>query len=403
MIPDIANMRLSKIYAVKFVRVLMTALMSITLPVYLLAQGYPLAFVGIIISLTVLSNIPFNILVVLFARRLKERQILTIFSALMAISAMLFVWNLDAIMMVFASIVGLVSVNGTETGPFQSIEQAIISSKSSDKKRTNTFSLYNVVGYVAATIGSLASGLPDYLASAGFMLQDIFYVYAALALFMAVLYLSFKELDAMPKGEEKKRIGLDSQARGLAAKFTMLYSMDAFGGGFILKSLLATWFLFKYNATLGNLSQLFSIADIITAASILVAPAIAKRIGLLNTMVLTHVPSNVFLILIPFAPTLLLTVVFYFLRQSISQMDVPTRQSYMNAIVKPEDRAATAALTNTGRSLAQTASPPLTTACISAGLFTLPFVAAGGLKIAYDVAIYLVFRKIKPPEEARKP
>ncbi|HME52480.1 MAG TPA: MFS transporter [Candidatus Lokiarchaeia archaeon] len=395
--PGIDSLRLYKIYTVKFVRVLMTALISIILPVYLLAQGYSIEFVGIIISLTILSNIPFNIIVVFFSRKIKERQVLTLFSILMAISAMVFVWNFNATTVVIAAIVGLVSANGTETGPFQSIEQAIISSKSKDQKRTNVFSIYNVIGYAAATIGSLASGLPDYLASEGFALQDIFYIYAALAVFMALLYLSMKDLDAMPKGE--KKIGLNTQARGLAAKFTALYSVDAFGGGFILKSLLTIWFKVKYNASLENLSQLFSIADIITAVSILLAPAIAKRIGLLNTMVLTHIPSNVFLILIPFAPSLLLTIIFYFLRQSISQMDVPTRQSYMNAIVKPEDRAATAALTNTGRSLAQTASPPLTTACIAAGLFTLPFVVGGGLKIVYDIAIYMVFRKIKPPEE----
>src|SRR5271157_241079 len=395
--PGIDSLRLYKIYTVKFVRVLMTALISIILPVYLLAQGYSIEFVGIIISLTILSNIPFNIIVVFFSRKIKERQVLTLFSILMAISAMVFVWNFNATTVVIAAIVGLVSANGTETGPFQSIEQAIISSKSKDQKRTNVFSIYNVIGYAAATIGSLASGLPDYLASEGFALQDIFYIYAALAVFMALLYLSMKDLDAMPKGE--KKIGLNTQARGLAAKFTALYSVDAFGGGFILKSLLTIWFKVKYNASLENLSQLFSIADIITAVSILLAPAIAKRIGLLNTMVLTHIPSNVFLILIPSAPSLLLTIIFYFLRQSISQMDVPTRQSYMNAIVKPEDRAATAALTNTGRSLAQTASPPLTTACIAAGLFTLPFVVGGGLKIVYDIAIYMVFRKIKPPEE----
>ena len=395
---SIETLRLSKIYTIKFVRVLMTALMSITLPVYLLAQGYSIEFVGIIISLTVLSNIPFNIFVVFFARRIKERQVLTLFSMLMAISAMLFVWNLNTTMIVIAAVVGLVSANGTETGPFQSIEQAIISSKSKDQKRTSVFSIYNVIGYTAATIGSLLSGLPDYLANVGFAVQDVFYIYAALALFMALLYLSMKGLDTMPKGE--KTIGLNPKARGLAAKFTALYSVDAFGGGFILKSLLTIWFKVKYNSSLENLSQLFSIADIITAVSILIAPAIAKRIGLLNTMVLTHIPSNVFLILIPFAPTFLLTVLFYFLRQSISQMDVPTRQSYMNAIVEPEDRAATAALTNTGRSLAQTASPPLTTACIGAGLFTLPFVAGGGLKIVYDIAIFLTFRKIKPPEES---
>ena len=396
--PSIETLSLYKIYTIKFVRVLITALMSIILPVYLLAQGYSIEFVGIIISLTILSNIPFNMIVVFFSRRIKERQVLTLFSMLMAISAMLFVWNLDVTMVVIAAIAGLVSANGTETGPFQSIEQAIISSKSKDQKRTNVFSIYNVIGYAAATIGSLLSGLPDYLARVGFAVQDMFYIYAVLAVFMALLYLSMKELDAMPKGE--KKIGLNPQARGLGAKFTALYAVDAFGGGFILKSLLTIWFKVKYNASLQSLSQLFSVADIITAISILLAPAIAKRIGLLNTMVLTHIPSNVFLMLIPFAPTLLLTVIFYFLRQSISQMDVPTRQSYMNAIVKPEDRAATAALTNTGRSLAQTASPPLTTACISAGLFTLPFVAGSGLKIIYDIAIYLVFRKIKPPEES---
>jgi MFS family permease len=391
------HLLLQKIMIVKFLRVFGSSLMSIILPLYLLGQGYDVAIVGIVVSLMILSNIPFNILLTLFIKRLGQRFILVFLSALMIISAMLFLWNLNFIMIIIAALIGLFSANGTETGPFQSIEQSIISATIDDEKRTHTFSIYNFVGYASMSLGSLFSGLPDYLPNLTLTLNFAFFIYAIIGLIQLVIYLSFTNIDEIFNRSD--RFILHPESRKTVLKLSSLFAIDAYGGGFIVKTLLTTWFFLRFNVQLISLSLIFFIADIITAISIFIAPILAKRIGLLKTMVITHIPSNVFLILVPFAPTLLYAVIFLFLRQSISQMDVPTRQSYVNAIIKTEDRASTAAITNTVRTISSSISPPLATYLIEIGNFILPFMFGGGIKIVYDVAVYFAFRKIKPPEE----
>ena len=393
-------MLIQKIMIVKSLRVFASSLMSIILPLYLLSQGYSVAIVGIVVSLMILSNIPFNILLTLVIKRLGQRLILVILSALMIISALLFLWNLNMIMIIIAASIGLLSAHGTETGPFQSIEQSIISVTVDDEKRTHTFSIYNFVGYASMSLGSLFSGLPDYLPHLNLSLSFAFYVYAIIGLTQVVIYLSFTNIDEIFNSSDK--FILHPQSRKTVLKLTSLFSIDAFGGGFIVKTLLTTWFFLRFNVQLISLALIFSFADIITAISIFLAPILAKRIGLLKTMVITHIPSNVFLILVPLAPTLLYAVIFLFLRQSISQMDVPTRQSYVNAIIEAEDRASTAAITNTVRTISSSISPPLATSLIDIGNFVLPFVFGGGIKIVYDVAVYFAFRKIKPPEEMER-
>jgi MFS family permease len=394
------TMLIPQIMIVKFIRVFGSALMSIILPLYLLSQGYNVAFIGIVVSLMILSNIPFNILLTLVIKRLGQRFILMLLSALMIISALLFLWNLNGVIIIIAASIGLLSANGTETGPFQSIEQSIISATVTEEKRTFMFSIYNFIGYVSMALGSLFSGLPQFLPHLALTLSFAFYVYAIIGLTQLVIYLSFTNIDEIFKGSDK--LILHPQSRKTVLKLSSLFSIDAFGGGFIVKTLLTTWFFLRFNAQLKSLSLIFFIADIITAISIFFAPILAKRIGLLKTMVITHIPSNVFLIMVPFAPTLLYAVIFLFLRQSISQMDVPTRQSYVNAIINAEDRASTAAITNTFRTISSSISPPFATSLIEIGNFVLPFVFGGGIKIVYDVAVYLAFRKIKPPEEKER-
>lgn len=390
-------MIIQKIMVVKSLRVFGSSLMSIILPLYMFTKGYNVTFVGFIVSLMILSNIPFNILLTLAIKRLGRRLILVSLSALMVISALLFLWNLNTIMIIIAALIGLLSAKGTESGPFQSIEQSIISERVSNEKRTHIFTIYNFVGYAAMSLGSLFTGLPDYLPHLGLTLNFAFYVYAIIGLTQLIIYLTFNDIDNIFKNSNK--MILHPQSRKTVLKLSSLFSVDAFGGGFIVKTLLATWFFLRFNVQLISLSLIFFIADIITAISMFLAPILAKRIGLLKTMVITHIPSNVFLILVPLAPTLLYAVIFLFLRQSISQMDVPTRQSYVNAIINPEDRASTAAITNTARTVSSSISPPIATSLIEIGNFAFPFILGGGIKIVYDIAVYFAFRKIKPPEE----
>jgi MFS family permease len=393
-------MLIQKIMIVKSLRVFGSSLMSIILPIYLLSEGYNAIFIGIIVSLMIISNIPFNIILTLVIKRLGRRLMLVLLSSLMIISALLFLWDFNAIVIIIASLIGLLSANGTETGPFQSIEQALLSESVESDRRTNIFSVYNLIGYSSMALGTFFSGLPDYLLNIGLTLSFGFIVYAIIGAIQMIIYLSFKNLDDM--FDKTDKMLLHSQTRKTVLKLSSLFSIDAFGGGFIVQTLLATWFFLRFNTDLASLSIIFSIANVITAISIVIAPVIAKRIGLLKTMVITHIPSNIFLILVPFAPSLLYAATFLFLRQSISQMDVPTRQSYVNAIIQPEDRASTAAITNTVRTLSSSISPPIATSLIDLGNFILPFVFGGSIKIVYDVAVYLTFRKIKPPEEMDK-
>lgn len=388
-----------KVMAAKFLRVFVCALISIILPIYLLDSGYSYWFVGIVTTLTILSAIPFNIVVTYYVKRIGERRLLVILSGFMAASGLLFAWNPNWWTIVIAAIVGLISANGTETGPFQAIEQAILSTKAEEKDRTRSFSVYNFVGYAAMSFGSLFSGVPQYLGSFGVDVRSMLYLYTIAAVAQAIIYLSMRDLDRLP-GKDEKTV-MSPETRRTVAKLSLLFSLDAFGGGFILKLLLTTWFYSRYGMNLGELSMIFFVSDVITAFSIFLAPYIARRIGLLRTMVATHIPSNIFLILIPFAPTAAFAVACLFCRQSVSQMDVPTRQSYVMAIVRPEDRTATAAVTNTSRTFAQALSPPMATSLMAAGALALPFVLGGGFKIFYDVSVYLAFRNIKPPEEMK--
>ena len=387
----------NKVMATKFLRVFISSLISIILPVYLLMDNWSISFVGLITSLTILSAIPFNIVVTYYIRRIGERRLLIFLSILMAVSGMLFAWRPNFIVLMVAAIIGLVSANGTETGPFQAIEQAILSTMSDEKGRTKMFGYYNLVGYTAMSLGSLLSGLPDYLATVGLDIRVAFYIYTGAAIVQGLIYMTMAELDGMCGGD--KTTVMSPKTKRTVTKLSALFSIDAFGGGFIIKNLLTTWFYLKYGMRLEELAIIFFVADVITAISIVLAPYVAKKIGLLNTMVLTHLPSNIFLILVPFAPTVQLSVAFLFIRQTISQMDVPARQSYTMAIVRSQDRAATAAVTNTSRTVAQSSSPPFSTSLMAAGSYVFPFVLGGAFKIAYDIMIYLTFRKIRPPEE----
>jgi MFS family permease len=214
---------------------------------------------------------------------------------------------------------------------------------------------------------------------------------------MLILYRSLSR-----KAEvEVPRIGLLglTKSRQTVAKLSVLFSIDAFGGGFVIQSVLSLWFRTKYGTPLNAASNILFVAQLITAASFLIAGRLAKKIGLLNTMILTHVPSNLLLMGVGLAPTFETSIGFLFARQTLSQMDVPTRQSYMLAIIEPEERNAATSITNVSRTAVQSIPPPIASYLIGIALFTEPFIFAGAFKIAYDVSIYLSFRKVKPPEE----
>jgi MFS family permease len=316
---------------------------------------------------------------------------------MMALSGVLLITNISAISLIIAAVIGAISVTGTETGPFLAIEQPAITGFTNDKNRTKVFGTYNFLGYSAAAIGAAFSGIPSFFSSLiGYHI--LLYVYIAISLTLAAVYFKIgRRLELKKKPISIKNIS--KNGKRTITKLSILFSVDSFGGGFVLQSLLSLWFASRFGLGIGMLAIIFLFTNIITALSILMAPKIAKRIGLLNTMVFTHIPSNLFLIAIPFAPTVPSAVAFLFLRQSMSQMDVPARQSYTMAIVKPEERTALTGITNVPRTIAQGVSPSIASYFISIAYYSAPFVASGAIKIAYDVSIFFTFRRIKPPEE----
>ena len=309
-------------------------------------------------------------------------------------------------LLILAAIVGVISPSGNEIGPFLSIEQAALSQLLPNERRTHIFAWYNLVGSFATALGALVGGLmSQHLQAAGFTpLASYRVVLIGYALGGVVLALLFLCLSPAVETEIRpvttyRTLGLH-RSRNIVIKLSALFALDAFAGGFIVQSMLAYWFHLKFGADPGLLGRIFFGANILAGISALLAARIAARIGLINTMVFTHVPSNILLCLVPFMPGLPLAIGVLLARFSISQMDVPTRQSYTMAVVAPDERSAASGVTAIARSVGAALSPALSGVLLAYPfLMSVPFLVAGGLKIVYDLLLYHSFRTLKPPEE----
>jgi MFS family permease len=329
----------------------------------------------------------------------------------MAVSGAIFLVTEDYLALVVAAIIGTVNVTGTETGAFLSIEQALLPQTVKHiAKRNTAFALYNMAGTLAMSAGVLLSGLPtlihqQYGWNPVQSVKPLFLLYCVLGVAVIAIYLSLSKKIETPNNTEKKpmTVSLSPQSKKFVTHLSGLFAVDSFAGGFVIQSIVSFWFYTKFGVDLASLSLIFSIAGVLTAFSFLAAAKIADKIGLVNTMVFTHIPSNVFLILVGFAPSLPMAIAFYLTRMALSQMDVPTRQSYIVSVVSEEERVPAAGITNVSRNVAQAVSPSLTGYVLQMlpGL-AAPFILGGGLKIAYDIALYLNFRKVKPQAEKDK-
>ncbi|EQB65839.1 MAG: Major facilitator superfamily MFS_1 [Thermoplasmatales archaeon I-plasma] len=312
------------------------------------------------------------------------KQFLLIFSILLLVGITGLFLSPSPIFKAIFAIVGSLGVNPSDNTLFSAYEQPIIAGIVEDQKAKNRlFARYTFGGYIAASFGALALNLG---------LNTTFKISM---LFAAVVIISYVFI---PSIKGKKRVNaspVSRKSKVIARDVSALFSVDALAGGFVLQSLMAYWFSYRYGFSISELGYVFTVVDIITAVSVLVTPYIASRIGLVRTMVFTHIPSNVFLILIPLVPTLPLSLLFLFLRQSISQMDVPTRQSYLNSVVEGEDRSYVVGMSNAMRSTAQGATPYISSYMISVAAGALSFVAGGVIKIAYDIAFYERFKALK--------
>lgn len=382
-----------RILVAKGVRAFGDGFVSLLLPAYLLQLGFTPIEVGILATATLLGSGLLTLAVGMYARRHEPRLLLLAASVLMAATGIAFTSVSTFWPLLVVAIVGTLNPSSGDVSVFLPLEHAVLSGAVPDRERTAAFARYSLTGSLVAAIGSLAAGAPQWL---GMPLQSMFLVYALLG---AITWLVYRGMPASstharavaraPLGPSKRRVYL------LAA----LFSIDSFGGGLVVQSMVALWLYQRFDLSLAQAGTIFFWTGVLSAFSFLVAVRIAKRIGLVNTMVFTHLPSSVCLIAIPFVPDLAWAMALLFVRAALSQMDVPTRSSYVMAIVTPAERPAAASVTSVPRSLAAAASPFLAGWMLTVSPFGWPLVAAGVVKIAYDLMLLGFFARVRPPEE----
>jgi MFS family permease len=385
--------------------------LAVVLVLYLDAIGLDALTIGLVLTLTLVGDTVISLWLTTHADRIGRRRVLVAGALLMVAAGVAFALTDWVPLLILAATIGVLSPTGNEVGPFLAIEQAALSQTIPDARRTATFAWYNLVGYIATATGALGAGLlSQALLAAGLQPVDAYRAivigYALIGLAMAVGFsrlghaIEAPTTDAADDGI-RRRFGL-GRSRGIVLRLSLLFSIDAFGGGFIPQSLMAYWFHLQYGVEPAVLGGIFFGANLLSAVSSLSAARIAARIGLINTMVFTHLPSNVLLILVPLMPNLQLAIAVLLLRFSLSQMDVPTRQSYVIAVVDPDERSAAAGVTGVARTTGAALSPSISSVLLaSSGYAAVPFYLAGGFKILYDLLIYRAFRSVRPPEEQR--
>ena len=396
------------ILAARVTRTFAYGFLSIVLAIYLKLIGFDDILIGLVLAATLVNSVIFTLLASFYADRLGRRKMLIIYAALMSISGSIFLASDNYLALVAAALIGTVNVTGSETGAFLSIEQALLPQTVNDARKRNTiFALYNMTGTFAMSAGILLSGLPAILQqqlglSQIEAIKSLFMLYSILGIIVLAIYFMLSKKIELATGEITKPLTqvLSPETKKIVGKLSGLFAVDSFAGGFVIQSIVSFWFFTKFGVDLTTLSYIFSVAGVLAAFSFLAAARIADRIGLINTMVFTHIPSNILLILVGFAPTLPLAIAFYLGRMALSQMDVPTRQSYIVSVVKEEERTASAGITNISRNMAQAVSPSLTGYILQAlPLLSAPFVLGGMLKIVYDIALYVNFRNTKSSEK----
>ncbi len=387
----------------KAVRTIPYGFLGVLFSVYLSQLGLGAFLIGVVLALTVASSAAYTLVASIFADRLGRKRTL-IFFALTDALAGAFLFSSDSLWApIAAGIVGNMTVGAGEVGPFLTLEQAILPGTSETGRRTLGFSVYNLIGYVSSSAGALLVGLPQYIGSGIAGYRPLFLAYLASGLLGAYLYSRLSKRIEQEKTASPSISVLSEASKPIVRRLSALFALDSFGGGFIGISILSYYFYARYSLQLGSLGLLFAGTQVITAISFLAAERIARQIGLVKTMVYTHIPSNLLLAVIPFVSSAPIAVGLLFSRQSLSQMDVPTRQSYLMSVVPEADRTPAAGFTNVSRSIAQTFSPSLAGYAIATLWLGSPFVVAGGLKLVYDLSLYKVFHRLKPPQESNVP
>lgn len=390
-------------------------MLAVLLAVALSSAGISPPAIGGIITVSLAGDFCGTYVIGLNADRWGRRRTLVVLALLMAATGAVFGLTTVYPVLLVTAFFGTLGTSGSETAPFLPIEQSMLPNICPPERRTGLFARYNLVASFAGALGALFAGLPDLLHRAGISLLAAthllfgVYVLAALAVALLAMRLSLaveappteREAAAAPAARLHRLMPPLGRSRGLILRLAALFSVDALAGGLVVQSLMVLYFHLRFGVPLGLLAALFFGANTLSALSFLAAAPLARRIGLLNTMVFTHLPSNALLALVPLMPTFPLAAAVLLVRQSLSQMDVPTRQAYTMALVAPEERTAAASVTSLARSAGSASTPVLSGVLLQGPLLAvgLPFLVAGGLKAAYDLTLWGIFRRVRLPEE----
>ncbi len=394
------------LFGTRLIRMFAYGFLSVVLVLYLAQLGLSEGLIGLLLSLTLIGDAAISLWMTTTADRIGRRRILMASAGLMLFAGVLFAVTDRVALLLIAAIIGVISPSGYEVGPFLPVEQSALSQIVPDRVRTQVFAWYNLVGSFATAAGALCGGgLTQFLQQMGIIplnsYRTVLVLYGVMGVLLAALFkrLSPKVEAVHSDGPQTpSRFGLH-RSRPIVLKLSTLFGLDAFAGGFVVQSLVAYWFHVRFGVEPAALGGIFFGTNILAGISALAAAWVAARIGLVNTMVFTHLPSNALLMLVPLMPNLPSAIVVLFARFAISQMDVPARQSYTMAVVEPDERSAAAGVTGIARSIGGAISP------IFAGVFLgnpvllgAPFFVAGALKVVYDILLYRSFREIKERE-----
>jgi len=400
------------LFVTRFARLFAYGSLSVILVFYLIGLGLTEAQAGLVLTLTLAGDVIVSLYLTTRADRSGRRHMLIAGSLLMAAAGLAFACTSNLLFLVIAGTIGVISPSGNEVGPFLSIEQAALSHIVPAAARTEVFAWYTLAGSLATALGALCGGgLTQALQHTAMThvqsYRAVVFLYAALGIALAFLFLRLStsvEVSPVSNGPTPSSSVANSfgiaRSRSVVLKLSGLFALDSFAGGFVVQSFAAYWFYLRFGVQPAVLGAIFFWANVFAGVSALLATRLAARIGLVRTMVVTHLPSNILLILVPLMPNLPLAVLMLLLRFSISQMDVPTRQSYTMAVVPAEERSAAGGFTGVARTSGAAISPLLAGFLFARpSLISAPFFIAGTLKIIYDLLLYFSFRKLRPPEE----
>lgn len=404
-----AQRDIALLFTARCIRMFGYGLLAVVVVLYLDAVGLSGAEIGLLLTLTLLGDAAISLWLTTHADRLGRRRVLVAGAVLLLAGGLTFAATPVFAVLLVAATIGVISPSGNEVGPFLAVEQASLTQLVDPARRTHLFTRYQLVGALATALGALAAGAVVQLAAGRIVepadaYRAVIVGYALVGVVLALVFARVSPAVEVPAAEVvdstiRTRLGLH-RSQGVVLRLSALFALDAFAGGFVMQSFIAFWLSERFGVEASVLGVILFGANIMAAVSALAAGPLAARFGLVRTMVFTHLPSNVLLILVPLMPTLPLAVLVLLARFSISQMDVPTRQSYTLAIVALDERSAAAGVTGIARSLGVAASPLIAAPLLIGSAFTgAPFVIAGTLKIVYDLLLYRRFQALRPPEE----